>query len=78
VMPVVVTGQHSLEVFCFGLVLTFGGCALLHAARREWPFVVVVLVAGCVASIGFAHVVRWIIRGRRGTQQGQPVAVTVK
>ena len=54
-MPVVVTGQHSLEVFCFGLVLTFGGCALLHAARREWPFVVVVLVAGCVASIGFAH-----------------------
>ena len=43
---------HSLEVFCSGSSLSFGGCAVLRAARREWRFVVVGRMAGCVTSIG--------------------------
>jgi hypothetical protein len=78
VTPVVVTGQQGLGVFCLGLLLTFGGCALMLGARREWPFVVVVLLAGCMASIGFAHVLRWIKRRRHGQQQEQPAAVALK
>ncbi len=57
--PLVVAGQHSLEVFAAGLVLSFVSVFLII---RVFPTTAAVLLfdaAACAASIGFAYFVGW-------------------
>jgi hypothetical protein len=67
--PLIVTGQHSLEVYAFGLVLSFlGAFVLLRGPLTSAWGVVLVDLAACAASLGFGYVVAWWKTGRR--QQG--------
>lgn len=56
--PVVVTGQHSLEVYAWGLVLSFCGAFLIAAGWDGAPTVLLIDLVACAASIAFAYGVR--------------------
>ncbi|MFO0983533.1 MAG: OpgC domain-containing protein [Planctomycetota bacterium] len=69
--PLVVCGHHPLEVFCFGMVLTYLTMFLLQRTERSHGAVLVVLVlASYAASIVFASYLHWcrrFLREDRGT-----------
>jgi hypothetical protein len=69
--PVVVTGQHSLEVYAFGLVLSFCGAFLIIAGWSGWMQVLLIDLLACAASVAFAYGVRaW--RRRAGASANAP------
>lgn len=58
--PLVTAGQHSLEVYAFGLVLSFlGAFVLLRGPVADDWGVVFVDLAACGGSLGFAYLVAW-------------------
>lgn len=60
VHPFITAGQQSLEVYAFGLVVSFlGAFALLRFPAISRAGVIVVDLAGCVLSLGFAYLVEW-------------------
>lgn len=62
--PIVVAGRHSLEVYAFGLVLSFVAVFLLAQAPLSTTSILVMDAAACAASIGFAYGVDgWQRRG---------------
>jgi hypothetical protein len=70
--PLIVAGQHSLEVYAFGLVLSFlGAFVLLRGPLTSSWGVILVDLAACAASLGFGYVVAWWKTGRRQPQDGQ-------
>ena len=78
--PLIVAGQHSLEVYAFGLVLSFLGVFFLQRgpAASRWG-VVLVDLAACGGSLGFAYGVAWWQRRRNlrrntAASNGQPPA----
>ncbi len=58
--PLVTAGQHSLEVYAFGLVLSFLGVFMILRGplTGDWG-VVVVDLAVCGGSLGFGYWVAW-------------------
>ncbi len=75
--PLITAGQHSLEVYAFGLVLSFlGAFVLLRGPFAGNWIVVLVDLAACAGSLGFAYLVAaW--KGRRPARlvaEGHPRA----
>jgi hypothetical protein len=68
--PLITAGQHSLEVYAFGLVVSFLGAFVLlrGPVAGDWG-VVAVDLAACGGSLGFAYLVAgW--KGRHRAKRG--------
>jgi hypothetical protein len=63
--PFVRMGQHSLPVFCAGILLSFLGRLALEA-RDGWAMLVVVNLAGFAALVAVGEVAAWYRRQERG------------
>ncbi len=72
--PLITAGQHSLEVYAFGLVLSFlGAFVLLRGPLTQIWGVLLVDGVACLASLGFAGIVaRW-----KTGHRASPAAVTL-
>lgn len=65
--PAILCGQHSLEIFCLGVFLSFTGHFLLmEFSDRIWVQIAI-SIAGIIIMIAVAALMRWyrIIEGRR-------------
>jgi hypothetical protein len=65
--PAILCGQHSLEVFCLGIALSFTGhFILVEVSPRIW-MQVTVSIAGIAIMIALAALMRWYkgLEGRR-------------
>ena len=75
--PLIVCGQHSLEIFCLGVFLSFAGhFAMVEISGALW-MQVVVSVLGIVIMIGTAALITWYkgVEGRSpGSRPKQPDA----
>jgi hypothetical protein len=65
--PIIICGQHSLEIFCLGVFLSFAGHFVFTEVSNRVPMHVLVSVAGIAIMVGFARLISWY-RGveRRG------------
>src|SRR5207248_4973475 len=67
VRPIIMCGQQSLPIFCFGILLS----VFAHFVLTEWsgrlPVQVVVNLVGFALMIGMAALVTWY----RATERGQ-------
>jgi hypothetical protein len=60
--PAILCGQHSLEVFCFGIFLSFAGhFVLVQISNRAW-MQVVVSFAGIALMTALAYLLTWYRR----------------
>jgi len=63
--PVILCGQNSLEVFCFGIFLSFAGhFAMVEISDRIW-MQVCVAVGGIAAMAGLATMITWYKESER-------------
>ena len=64
--PAIWCGQHSLEIFCFGVFLAFAAHFIMGEISGGVPMQVVVSVAGVAIMIGAAGLLSWYksIEGR--------------
>ena len=73
--PVIVCGQHSLEIFCLGVFLSFAGHFVFTDVSDRLPMQILVSVAGIVIMTGFAALISWYRRvERRGPGPRPPAA----
>jgi hypothetical protein len=57
--PAIICGEHSLEIFCLGIFLSFAGhFMLVEISNRAWMQILVSLV-GILIMIGVAWVMNW-------------------
>jgi hypothetical protein len=65
--PVIICGQHSLEIFCLGVFLSFAGHFVFTEMSDRVFTQIVVSMAGITIMVGFATLISWY-RGveRRG------------
>ena len=73
--PVIVCGQHSLEIFCLGVFLSFAGHFVFTEVSNRMLTQIVVSVAGIAIMVAFALLITWY-RGveRRGPGPRPPAA----
>jgi len=75
--PAIVCGQHSLEIFCLGVFLSFTGhFVLVEVSDRIWVQIAI-SAAGVGIMVGTAALMRWyrMIEGRRpGSRPPKPDA----
>jgi hypothetical protein len=57
--PIVVAGQHSLEVYAFGLVLSYLGVFWISRGFDSAGQIVLVDLAAAAATIAFGYLVHW-------------------
>jgi hypothetical protein len=65
--PAILCGQHSLEVFCLGVFLSFTGhFILVEVSPRLW-MQITISIAGVILMVALAGLLRWYkkIEGRR-------------
>ena len=61
--PLILCGQHSLEIFCLGVFLAFAGHFFLSEVAGNGPFThFLVSVAGILIMSGMAWVISWYKR----------------
>jgi len=65
--PVIICGQHSLEIFCLGVFLSFAGHFVFTEVSNRVLTQIIVSFAGIAIMVGFAALISWY-RGveRRG------------
>jgi hypothetical protein len=72
--PVVLCGQHSLEIFCLGIFLSFAGHFLIVEISGSVAMQVAVSVAGVAVMSGTAALITWYERidgsGEGGRRRG--------
>jgi hypothetical protein len=57
--PAILCGQHSLEIFCLGIFLSFAGhFFLVEISNRAWAQILVSLL-GIVIMVAVAWVMNW-------------------
>jgi hypothetical protein len=73
--PVIVCGQHSLEIFCLGVFLSFAGHFVFTEVSNRMLTQIVVSIAGIAIMVAFASLITWY-RGveRRGPGPRPPAA----
>jgi hypothetical protein len=60
--PVIACGQHSLEVFCFGIFLAFAAHFVLVEFWPGWMAQIVLSVLGIVLMVSLAELMTWYRR----------------
>jgi hypothetical protein len=75
-LPAIVCGQHSLEVFCAGIFLSFAGHFVLTEISGRVPMQILVSLAGIAIMCGIAALISWyeMIERRYGAQERPPDA----
>jgi len=68
--PAIVCGQHSLEVFCLGVFLSFAGHFVFTEVSNRLLTHVLVSLAGIAVMVGVAALISWYRRAER--QGGGP------
>jgi hypothetical protein len=69
--PLILCGQHSLEIFCLGVFLAFAGHFVLAEVSSGAVMHVVVSIAGIVIMSGMAWVISWYKRSAdKGAKKG--------
>lgn len=63
--PMIVCGQHSLEIFCLGVFLAFAGHFVFTEVSNGLLMQVIVSVAGVVIMVAVAALVSWYKRVER-------------
>jgi hypothetical protein len=73
--PVIVCGQHSLEIFCLGVFLSFAGHFVFTEVSNRVLTQIVVSMAGIAIMVAFAALITWY-KGveRRGPGPRPPAA----
>ncbi len=74
--PAILCGQHSLEIFCLGVFLSFVGHFAMVEISDGIAMQVVVSVLGIVAMVATAALISWYknIEGRKTPRQATPNA----
>jgi hypothetical protein len=78
--PAILCGQHSLEIFCLGVFLSFAGHFAMVEINEGVGMQVAVSVLGIVAMVATAALISWYkrIEGRSpGSRPGPPGATTL-
>jgi hypothetical protein len=57
--PMIVCGQHSLEIFCLGVFLSFAGHFVFTEVSNRLLTHVIVSIAGIAIMVGFAWLISW-------------------
>jgi hypothetical protein len=75
-LPAIVCGQHSLEIFCLGVFLSFAGHFVLAEISGRVPMQILVSLAGIGIMCGVAALISWyeMIERRYGAQERPPDA----
>ncbi len=68
--PIVISGQHSLEAYAWGLVLSFIGVFIASRGFDSTIDILLIDLVLCVGSIGFTYLVRWW-QGARAVPPGR-------
>jgi len=69
--PLIICGQHSLEIFCLGVFLAFAGHFVLAEVAGGAGMHVVVSIAGIVIMSAMAWVISWYKRSAdKGAKKG--------
>jgi hypothetical protein len=63
--PAIVCGQHSLEIFCFGVFLSFAGHFVFTEVSNRIPVQFFVSLCGIMSMVGFATLLSWYKRVER-------------
>ena len=66
--PMIVCGQHSLEIFCLGVFLAFAGHFVFTEVSNRVLMHIIVSLAGIVIMVGFAALISWY----RGVERRRP------
>jgi hypothetical protein len=74
--PAILCGQHSLEVFCFGVFLSFVGHFAMVEISDGIAMQVLISVLGIVAMVATAALITWYknIEGKKAPRQASPNA----
>jgi len=73
--PVILCGQHSLEIFCLGVFLSFAGHFVFTEVSNRLFMHIVVSLSGIAIMVGFANLISWYKRvERRGPGPRPPAA----
>ncbi len=73
--PVIVCGQHSLEIFCLGVFLSFAGHFVFTEVSNRVPTQIIVSMAGIAVMVAFATLISWYRKvERRGPGPRPPAA----
>ena len=72
--PAILTGQHSLEIFCLGVFLSFAAHFLMVEVYGGIAMQVVASIAGIAIMVGTAALISWYkrIEGRGGGRPQRP------
>jgi hypothetical protein len=57
--PAIISGQHSLEVFCLGVFLSFAGHFIFTEVSDRLPVQIAVSAAGIAIMVGVAMLLSW-------------------
>jgi len=66
--PVIICGQHSLEIFCLGVFLSFAGHFVFTEVSNRVPMQIVVSATGIAIMVAFAALISWY----RGVERQGP------
>jgi hypothetical protein len=74
--PAILCGQHSLEIFCLGIFLSFAGHFVLTEISGRIPMQILVSAAGIAIMCAVALLITWyeMIEKRYGAQERLPDA----
>jgi hypothetical protein len=78
--PAILCGQHSLEIFCLGVFLSFAGHFAMVEINEGIAMQIAVSVSGIVAMVATAALISWYkkVEGRSpGLRPGPPGATTL-
>jgi len=59
IQPLVITGQHSLEVYCFSVFLCFLAVPVLHLLPAHWSMLALMILLCCALCVLCALLLRW-------------------
>ncbi|MGH6683885.1 MAG: OpgC domain-containing protein, partial [Pseudolabrys sp.] len=72
--PVIICGQHSLEIFCLGVFLSFAGHFVFTGVSDRVVTQIIVSMAGITIMVGFATLISWYRGVERRGQGPRPPA----
>jgi hypothetical protein len=72
--PMVLCGQHSLEIFCLGILLSFIGHFVTSEVSRAVGIQILISVLGIIVMVGVAWLITWYntIEGRGSGSRSKP------